>query len=167
MKLDALNHQGKTSGQVGLKVQTRDEVGEEQGDSGRQVSRYIHLNDLIPELLDKVDNKEIAFNPAVEISYLNKEQQTLLLDAMEMNDATPSHAQAIILKKLSQKGELTNEKIVDLISQEKPNQIPKYKFNADKLQKVLPRNIQINQVEDYVIKAVDYYTRHKERSMER
>ena len=167
MKLDALNHQGKTSGQVGLKVQTRDEVGEEQGDSGRQVSRYIHLNDLIPELLDKVDNKEIAFNPAVEISYLNKEQQTLLLDAMEMNDATPSHAQAIILKKLSQKGELTNEKIVDLISQEKPNQIPKYKFNADKLQKVLPRNIQINQVEDYVIKEVDYYTRHKERSMER
>ena len=167
MKLDALNHQGKTSGQVGLKVQTRDEVGEEQGDSGRQVSRYIHLNDLIPELLDKVDNKEIAFNPAVEISYLNKEQQTLLLDAMEMNDATPSHAQAIILKKLSQNGELTNEKIVDLISQEKPNQIPKYKFNADKLQKVLPRNIQINQVEDYVIKAVDYYTRHKERSMER
>jgi len=169
MKMEALNHQGQTSGQVGLKLQSRDEIGEEQGDSGRQVQRYIRLNNLIPEILEMVDNKEMAFNPAVEISYLNKDEQSLLLDAMSMCDATPSHAQTIILKKLSQQGELTNDKIVDLMQQEKPNQVPKIKIREDKIRKIIPKNIRIENYEDYILKACDYYGRHlmKNREQER
>ena len=98
MKLDALSHQGKSLGQLVPKQDSRDKVGEEAGESGRQVNRFIRLNELIPELLDKVDNKEIAFNPAVEISYLTKSEQEMLLEAMDYSDATPSHAQTIILK---------------------------------------------------------------------
>ena len=166
MKLDALNHQGKASSQLGTKL-SAEEIGNETGDSKNQVYRYIRLTNLIPEILEKVDNDEIAFNPAVEISYLTKEHQKVLLESMDYNDCTPSHAQSIILKKLSQNGELTDEKIMDILEQEKPNQVLKFKFNRDKLKQVLPKNIEDSNVEDYVIKAVDYYTKHRERSMER
>ena len=159
MKLDALNHQGRTS----------DQVGQENGDSQTQVRRYIRLNELIPELLDMVDNKEIAFNPAVELSYLKKKEQEVLLDTMNYCDATPSHAQAIILKKLSQNGELNDEKIVDLMEQEKPNQISKIKIREDKIQSVIPKNLRIDNYEDFVVKACEYYGRHliKNREQER
>jgi ParB family chromosome partitioning protein len=104
MKLDAINHQGRTLSQVATKSDSAKEIGEEYGESRDQVFRYVRLNNLIPELLDKVDTKEIAFNPAVEISYLKKQEQEMLLDAMNYCEATPSHAQTIILKKLSQEG---------------------------------------------------------------
>ena len=125
MKLEALSHQGKrndlvndlTSDQVGRKLEITGIIGKENGDSQTQVKRYIRLTNLIPELLDKVDEKEIAFNPAVEISYLTEEEQYALLDCIEYNDATPSHAQAIILKKLSQEGKLDEDKIDDILSQ--------------------------------------------------
>ena len=171
MKLDALSHQGQrndlTSARVGHK--SRDMIAEENGESREQVRRYIRLNELIPELLDMVDTKEIAFNPAVELSYLKKKEQEVLLDTMNYCDATPSHAQAIILKKLSQNGELNDEKIVDLMEQEKPNQISKIKIREDKIQSVIPKNLRIDNYEDFVVKACEYYGRHliKNREQER
>lgn len=164
MKLDALSHQGKSLGQLVPKQDSRDKVGEEAGESGRQVNRFIRLNELIPELLDKVDNKEIAFNPAVEISYLSKSEQEMLLEAMDYSDATPSHAQTIILKKLSQDGKLTNEKIMDMMSEEKPNQKPKIKINEDKLRSAIPKNVRVDNYEDFIFKAIDYYSKHLEKA---
>ena len=164
MKLDALSHQGKSLGQLVPKQDSRDKVGEEAGESGRQVNRFIRLNELIPELLDKVDNKEIAFNPAVEISYLTKSEQEMLLEAMDYSDATPSHAQTIILKKLSQDGKLTNEKIMDMMSEEKPNQKSKIKISEDKLRSAIPKSVRVDNYEDFIFKAIDYYSKHLEKA---
>ena len=158
MKLDAMKHQGITCGQVGHK--SRDVIAENVEDSARQVQRYIRLTKLIPELLDKVDTKEIAFNPAVELSYLTEEEQYALLDCIEYNDATPSHAQAIVMKKLSQEGSLNEEKIDDILSQEKPNQIPKMKFSEERIRSVLPKNVENDKIEDFVVKAIEYYSKH-------
>lgn len=160
MKLDAMKHQGVTSRQVVGKLESAEVLGQEVGDSGRQVQRYIRLTKLIPELLDKVDTKEIAFNPAVELSYLTEEEQYALLDCIEYNDATPSHAQAIVMKKLSQEGSLNEEKIDDILSQEKPNQIPKMKFSEERIRSVLPKNIENDKIEDFVVKAIEYYSKH-------
>lgn len=160
MKLEAMKHQGVTSRQVVGKLESADILGQEVGDSGRQVQRYIRLTKLIPELLDKVDTKEIAFNPAVELSYLTEEEQYALLDCIEYNDATPSHAQAIVMKKLSQEGSLTEEKIDDILSQEKPNQIPKIKFSEERIRSVLPKNVENDKIEDFVVKAIEYYSKH-------
>ena len=158
MKVDAMKHQGITCGQVGHK--SRDVIAENVEDSARQVQRYIRLTKLIPELLDKVDTKEIAFNPAVELSYLTEEEQYALLDCIEYNDATPSHAQAIVMKKLSQEGSLNEEKIDDILSQEKPNQIPKMKFSEERIRSVLPKNVENDKIEDFVVKAIEYYSKH-------
>ena len=161
MKLDALNHQGrKTSTQVVSKLRSNEIIGEANGESREQVRRYIRLTKLIPELLDKVDTKEIAFNPAVELSYLTEEEQYALLDCIEYNDATPSHAQAIVMKKLSQEGSLNEEKIDDILSQEKPNQIPKMKFSKERIRSVLPKNVENDKIEDFVVKAIEYYSKH-------
>ena len=171
MKLDALNHQGKrtdlTSCQVGTKLSS-DILSNEIGDSERQIYRYIRLTYLVPELLEKVDNKIIAFNPGVEISYLKEDEQYRLLDCMEYNDCTPSHAQAIIMKKLSQEGKLDEEAIDELLSQQKPNQIPKIKFNESRIRSVLPKNVDNDQIENFVVKAIEFYTNHlKNRDRER
>lgn len=160
MKLDAMKHQGVTSRQVVGKLESAEVLGQEVGDSGRQVQRYIRLTKLIPELLDKVDTKEIAFNPAVELSYLTEEEQYALLDCIEYNDATPSHAQAIVMKKLSQEGSLNEEKIGDILSQEKPNRIPKMKFSEERIRSVLPKNVESDKIEDFVVKAIEYYSKH-------
>ena len=173
MKLDALNHQGKTKNLTSVQVEqklennnSRKQVGNESGISEAQVFRYIRLTYLIQELLDKVDNKEIAFNPAVELSYLKEEEQYALLDSMEYNDATPSHAQAIVLKKLSQKGELNEDKIDEILSQEKPNQVPKMKFSEERIRSVLPKNISNDKIEDFVVKSIEYYSKHlKQKEM--
>jgi len=171
MKLDALNHQGKrtdlTSCQVGTKLSS-DILSNEIGDSERQIYRYIRLTYLVPELLEKVDNKIIAFNPGVEISYLKEDEQYRLLDCMEYNDCTPSHAQAIIMKKLSQEGKLDEEAIDELLSQQKPNQIPKIKFNESRIRSVLPKNVDNDQIENFVVKAIEFYTNHlRNRDRER
>lgn len=162
MKLDALNHQGKsipTLTQV-VSKRTNELLAAEEGVSREQIRRYIRLTYLIPELLEKVDNKEIAFNPAVEISYLTEEEQYSLLDCIEYNDCTPSHAQAIVMKKLSQEGNLDEDKIDEIMSQEKPNQISKIKFNEDRIRSVLPKNVEDKQIEDFVVKAIEYYSNH-------
>lgn len=142
------------------KLRSNEIIGEANGESREQVRRYIRLTKLIPELLDKVDTKEIAFNPAVELSYLTEEEQYALLDCIEYNDATPSHAQAIVMKKLSQEGSLNEEKIDDILSQEKPNQIPKMKFSEERIRSVLPKNVENDKIEDFVVKAIEYYSKH-------
>lgn len=169
MKLDALNHQGKkiTSGQLDQKY-SRELLANESNESERQIHRYIRLTHLIPELLEKLDNKEIAFNPGVEISYLKEEEQYALLDCIDYNDCTPSHAQAIIMKKLSQEGKLDEDKIDDILSQEKPNQIPKIKFNESRIRSVLPKNVDNDQIENFVVKAIEFYSNHlRNRDRER
>ena len=170
MKLLALNHRGKrsdlTSCQVGTKFRSDILIAEKSDDSARQIQRYIRLTELIPELLKKVDEKIIAFNPAVEISYLKEDEQYALLDSMEYNDATPSHAQAIRLKKLSLSGELNENKIDEMLSEEKPNQIQVIKFNESRIRSVLPKNIERDKIEDFVIKSIEYYSRHiKQKNM--
>ena len=168
MKLDAMNRQGKrtdlTFSQVGIKLNSYEELSEQSGDSRNQIHRYIRLTHLIPELLEKVDNKEIAFNPGVEISYLKEEEQYALLDCIDYNDCTPSHAQAIIMKKLSQEGKLDEDKIDDILSQEKP----KIKFNESRIRSVLPKNVGNDQIENFVVKAIEFYSNHlRNRDRER
>lgn len=161
MKFEALSHQGMrndlTSGQVVQKLEVSDLIGKENDESGRQVRRFIRLTNLIPELLEMVDNKKIAFNPAVELSYLKEDEQYTLLDCIEYNEATPSHAQAIKLKEMSKSNLLTSDDIDDIISEEKPNQIPKVKLNGNRMKNVLPNDIEGSEVEDYVVKSVEYY----------
>ena len=171
MKLEALSHQGKrndlinnlTSDQVGRKLEVTGIIGKDNGDSQTQVKRFIRLTYLIPELLDLVDEKQIALSPAVELSFLKDEEQYAVLDCIECNVATPSHAQAIRLKKMSQEGTLTTDEIEDILSEEKPNQIPKMKFNADRIRNVLPKNIEEKKIEDFVVNAIEFYGRHLQR----
>lgn len=171
MKIEAMSNQGKrtdleTSSQVGKKLNAYEELADETGESRNQIHRFIRLTNLIPELLEKVDNKDIAFNPAVELSYLTEEEQYALLDCIEYNDCTPSHAQSIVLKKLSQAGELNEDKIDDILAQEKPNQIPKMKFSEERIRSVLPKTVENDKIEDFVVKAIEYYSRHlKQREM--
>ena len=138
MKLDAIKHQDKTSVQVAEKLLSVEKVAEEAGESKDQVRRYIRLTYLIPELLAMVDDNKIAFNPAVEISYLDREEQLTLLDAINMNDCTPSHAQSIRLKKMSQDGLLTADAVYAVLSEEKPNQREQIKLPRDELRKYFP-----------------------------
>ena len=173
MKLDALSHQGKkeTSRQVVEKLVSADLVGKESGDSGRQVQRYIRLTELKKELLDMVDIGRIAFSPAVEISYLNKEEQCVLLSCINMYQSTPSQAQAIHLKKLSQSGNLTAEKIEEIMEEQKANQKEKYNINYERFEKYLPRDVvTVKEVEDFLFKCVqEHHARQiqKQRAMAR
>lgn len=184
MKLEAMSHQGKrtdltsdqvgeksnesTSYRVGTKLDSGEEIGKENGDSRIQVYRYIRLTELIPELLDMVDEKRIAFNPAVELSYLKEDEQYTLLDCIEYNDATPSLAQAIALKKLSQSNDLSEDKIDDILSQEKPNQIPKMRFTESRIREALPKGIEDKKIEDFVVEAIKHYSKflQKQKTMD-
>lgn len=163
MKLEAIKHQGITSRQVGEKLLSVTQVSKESDDSERQVQRYIRLTYLIPELLEMVDENKIAFNPAVEISYLDKAEQQVLLDAMELNDCTPSHAQAIRLKKLSQEGVLQDQTIYDILAEQKPNQQEQYKFKREDIRKYFPKSYTDKQVCDTVIKLLEQWQRRRER----
>lgn len=163
MKRDALNHQGITSPQVGEKLLTVEKIGADSGDSKNQVLRYIRLTYLIPELLEMVDENKIAFNPAVEISYLDKSEQRVLLDAMEQNACTPSHAQSIRLKKLSQEGALNRDTIFEILAEQKPNQQEQYKFKREEIRKYFPKNYTDKQVYDTVLKLLEQWQRKRER----
>ena len=164
MKRDALNHQGITSPQVGEKLLTAEKIGLEGGDSRNQVLRYIRLTYLIPELLSMVDENKIAFNPAVEISYLDKSEQRVLLDAMELNDCTPSHAQSIRLKKLSQQGVLDDQMIYAMMSEEKPNQQEQIKLKREDLKKYFPAGYTDEQMRRDIIKGLELLKRQRERN---
>ena len=163
MKLDAIKHQGIASSQVGKKLLSIEKVGEDSGDSRNQVHRYIRLTHLIPELLSMVDDGKIAFNPAVEISYLEQSEQRVLLNAMELNDCTPSHAQSIRLKKLSQEGVLQDQTIYDILAEQKPNQQEQYKFKREDIRKYFPQSYTDKQVCDTVIKLLEQWQRRRER----
>lgn len=164
MKRDALNHQGITSPQVGEKLLTVEKIGAESGDSKNQVLRYIRLTYLIPELLEMVDENKIAFNPAVEISYLERSEQQVLLDAMDLNDCTTSHAQAIRLKKMSQDGVLNDEQIYAVMSEEKPNQQEQIKFKKDELKKYFPPTYTDAQMRKDIVKGLELLKRQRERN---
>ncbi len=163
MKLEAIKHQGITSRQVGEKLLSVTQVSKESDDSERQVQRYIRLTYLIPELLEMVDENKIAFNPAVEISYLEQSEQRVLLNAMELNDCTPSHAQAIRLKKLSQEGVLQDQTIYDILAEQKPNQQEQYKFKREDIRKYFPKSYTDKQVCNTVIKLLEQWQRRRER----
>lgn len=163
MKLEAIKHQGVTSRQVGEKLLSVTQVSKESDDSERQVQRYIRLTYLIPELLEMVDDGKIAFNPAVEISYLEQSEQRVLLNAMELNDCTPSHAQSIRLKKLSQEGVLQDQTIYDTLAEQKPNQQEQYKFKREDIRKYFPKSYTDKQVCDTVIKLLEQWQRRRER----
>ena len=163
MKLEAIKHQGITSRQLGEKLLSVTQVSKESDDSERQVQRYIRLTYLIPELLEMVDDGKIAFNPAVEISYLEQSEQRVLLNAMELNDCTPSHAQAIRLKKLSQEGVLQDQTIYDILAEQKPNQQEQYKFKREDIRKYFPKSYTDKQVCDTVIKLLEQWQRRRER----
>ena len=163
MKLEAIKHQGITSRQVGEKLLSVTQVSKESDDSERQVQRYIRLTYLIPELLEMVDDGKIAFNPAVEISYLEQPEQRVLLNAMELNDCTPSHAQSIRLKKLSQEGVLQDQTIYDILAEQKPNQQEQYNFKREDIRKYFPKSYTDKQVCDTVIKLLEQWQRRRER----
>lgn len=164
MKLDAIKHQGKTSVQVAEKLLSVEKVAEEAGESKDQVRRYIRLTYLIPELLAMVDDGKIAFNPAVEISYLSKDEQRILLDAMDLNDCTPSHAQSIRLKKLSQEGSLDSQIIYGVMSEEKPNQKEQIKFKRDDFKRYFPTNYTDEQIRKDILKGLELLKRQRERN---
>ena len=160
MKLEALSHQGQTCGQVGHK--SRDILS--QDESGRQVQRFIRLTNLIPEILAKVDEGKIAFNPAVELSYLSEEQQRELLAAMEKNQCTPSHAQAIQLKRAAQAGTLDYDAIQALMQQEKPNQQEQIKLRREDFRSFFPPHYTGEQIKRDILKGLELLKRQRERS---
>ena len=167
MKLEALRHQGqKTLDQVGPKWSLQ-EIGKAGNDSMTQVKRFIRLTELIPELLGMVDERRIAFNPAVELSYLSREEQTLLLDAMDAEQATPSLSQAQRLKRFSQEGKLTWESMSAIMSEEKKSEVDKVTLTGDKLHKYFPKSYTPRQMEDTIIKLLEGWHRKQMRSMER
>ena len=167
MKMEAEKHQGKrtylSSCQLGTKYRTDAKIANQVGDSARQIQRYIRLTELIKPLLKIVDNDEMAFNSAVEISYIGKEEQQWLLDSVESNLSIPTLSQAQELKRLSQAGILSKDKIDDILSQEKPNQVEKLKLEMRSLKNKMPKNIPITQYKEYIFKALDYYNKDLQR----
>ena len=177
MKLEAMKHQGErgdlTSGQVGQKsvgTVSRDIVAEQAGDSSRNVQRFIRLTNLIPEILDMVDEKKIAFNPAVELSYLRKEEQADLFAIMDEMDCTPSHAQAVKMRQMSEAktgGErLAKDALVSIMKEEKPNQKEQFKIPKERINKYFAPGTPAQKIEDTIIKALELY-RKRQRSLER
>lgn len=146
------------------KGRSDEELGELVGESKDQIRRFIRLTELVPEILQMVDDRQIAFRPAVEISYLSEEQQYTLLEAMQYNDATPSLAQAIKMKKFMQDGKLTDEVIQSVMEEEKPNQKEKPAFRDERITKLIPKNVPRGQETDFVVKALEFYNRHLQRS---
>ena len=171
MRLEAMNRQGQrtdlTSRPVVEKLGSADSLGTAQGDSGRQVQRYIRLTHLIPPLLDLVDAGKIAFRPAVELSYLTEEEQNGLLDSISSEQSTPSLAQALKMKEFSQNGRLNADVILSIMCEQKPNQKEKISFQSERLKPFIPKNFTAKQTEDYVIKALEYYHRYQLRQKER
>ena len=166
LKRDAMSHQGKTFHQVGEKLPTAAKIGMDSGDSMNQVLRYIRLTELIPEILTMVDDGKIAFTPAVELSYLSKQEQQDLLETMESEDCTPSLSQAIQMKKLSQTGELDIDKIFDLLREPKANQQDKISFRVDDLRKYFPRSYSAARIQETILKLLSDYQKKRQRSRE-
>ena len=171
MRLEAMNRQGQrsdlTSSPLDNKLKgttSAQQVSKNSGDSQPQIYRFIRLTELVPEILQMVDERQIAFRPAVEISYLAEEQQYTLLEAMSYNDATPSLAQAIKMKKFNQDGKLTDEVIQSIMEEEKPNQKEKPAFRDERITKLIPKTVPKGQEADFVVKALEFYNRYLQRN---
>ena len=171
LKLDAIKRQGErsdlTSRQVGEKLWSVEELAKNAPDSQRQIHRYIRLTELIPELLDMVDDKKIAFNPAVELSYLKSEEQTNLLEAMDMEQATPSLSQAQRLKKFSAEGKCTLEAMCAIMSEEKKGELDKVTLTSDKLRKYFPKSYTPQKMEETILKLLEGWHKKRTQSQER
>ena len=171
MKLEALKHQGArsdlTSRQVVGKLEMADVVGQNAGESGRQVQRYIRLTELISELLDMVDERKLAFNPAVEVSYLKRDEQRMLLEAMDAEQTTPSLSQAQQLKKFSQEGRLTEEAMSAIMSEEKKSEMDKVTLRSDTLRRYFPKSYTPKQMEQTIIRLLDVWQKQRQKNQER
>ena len=171
MKLEALKHQGArsdlTSRQVVGKLEMADVVGQNACESGRQVQRYIRLTELISELLDMVDERKLAFNPAVEVSYLKQDEQRMLLEAMDAEQTTPSLSQAQRLKKFSQEGRLTEEAMSAIMSEEKKSDMDKVTLRSDTLRRYFPKSYTPKQMEQTIIKLLDVWQKQRQKNQER
>ena len=175
MRLDAMKRQAgrprkENSSPVGIDLrgkQSLDLMSEECGDSRNQIHRYIRLTNLVPELLEFVDEGRIKMRPAVELSYLNEDCQRDLVDEIDLHDCTPSHDQAIRMRKFFEEGKLTTEAISAIMSEEKPNQREKIVLRGDRVRSLIPKNIPINQTEEYVCKALEHYNRFLRNRAER
>ncbi len=171
MKMEALKHQGQrkdlTSTQVGRKLETAEIIGQQTGESKNQVRRFVRLTELVPQLQDMVDNKEIAFNPAVELSYLSKDEQKQVLDAMDYAQATPSLSQAQRLKKLSKEGKCTQDAMYAVMSEEKKEDLDRITLKSDVLRKYFPRNYTPRQMEETILKLLDAWQKKRQRQNER
>lgn len=172
MKLEAMKRQGQrsdlTSTPLVSKSRSNEELGQKNGDSREQVRRFIRLTELIPSVLDMVDSGKIAFRPAVELSYLSKEQQQSLYDTMECEDCTPSLAQAIKMKEFSRDGKLTEEVILSIMQEEKPNQKEQFKMPKERISKYFAPGTPAQKIEDTIIKALELYRkRQRDREVER
>ena len=170
MRLEAMKNQGKrtdlTSRPLGEKLSV-ERLGEEVSESGRQVHRYIRLTELIPEILEMVDGGRIAMRPAVEISYFPKQLQEELLDSMEMEACTPSHDQTLRMRRLLADNKLTPEAITAIMQEEKPNQKERIVLRDDRTRKLLPKDLPPAQRESYIIRALEFYAKHRARQKER
>lgn len=169
MRYDAMKHQGKSSACATPLHKSREIMAQEVGESHEQIRKYIRLNELVPELLQLVDDGLMGMRPAVELSYLDEDAQRDLVDAIDLDQATPSHAQAIRLRKYFNDGLLTTEIINEIMEEEKPNQKSRFSITSDKLEKHLPKGMPRSKIEKYVITAVEYYTKHvrNKENMER
>ena len=174
MRLEAMNRQGErtdiTSGPVGQKFNSRDKMSESVAESARQIQRYVRLTKLIPELLELVDEGHIGMRPAVELSYLGKEQQRDLAECIDMEQCTPTHEQARRMRAMNDEGKLTSEAIEAIMREEKPNQKERIVLHGDRFRNLFPRNLPVSKREDYVMAAMQYYGKYlarKERENER
>lgn len=163
MRLEALNHQGKrtdlTSTPLGSKLRTNEQVGENFGESREQIRRYVRLTNLVPELLECVDDGRMKMRPAVELSYLDEDCQRDIVDEIDLNEATPSHDQTIRMRKAFEENRLTTEVIQEIMSEEKPNQREKIVLRGDRLRELIPKSVPLNQTEDFVCKALEHYNK--------
>ena len=170
MKLEAMNRQGKrtdlTSTPLVSKFRTNEILAQEAGESRETIRRYIRLTELIPEILEMVDDKKISMRPAVELSYLPKEEQAILYDTMESEACTPSHAQAIKIRKLSAEGRLNEDVLLSIMAEEKPNQVEQWRIPKNRLKKYFPSGTSQQKMEETIIKALELY-RKREKSRER
>ena len=171
MRLEAMNRQGQrtdlTSTPLVSKSRTNEELGNQVGESREQIRRYVRLTNLVPELLEFVDEGRIKMRPAVELSYLDEDCQRDVVDEIDMNDATPSHDQTIRMRKFFDEGKLTTEAIQAIMSEEKPNQREKIVLRGDRVRQLIPKNISVSQTEDYVCKALEHYNNFLRRRAER
>ena len=171
MRLEAMNIQGQrtdlTSTPLVSKSRTNEELGNQVGESREQIRRYVRLTNLVPELLEFVDEGRIKMRPAVELSYLDEDCQRDVVDEIDMNDATPSHDQTIRMRKFFDEGKLTTEAIQAIMSEEKPNQKEKIVLRGDRVRQLIPKNIPISQTEDFVCKALEHYNKYLRQRADR